>query len=313
MSAYRPRAGDRCASRRPEGGGVAAGVDDCGNPCITERPRTVVIPPTTGGRSARAGAALLWGKYAARRLTAVASYSLHAAGVRLELLSKVSTLSLRPGGYRIGHWSMESNEADYRALIEEAAGLAGEELVLYWMEQLPYLCRDEYLASTLRPTEIIRFRQGSFEYVIDQYTALEHRAEIPYSFWEEDRLIVACGRSRPQIGRRDGGRLRGWVGRTDKTFGTAWDKGHYIGHSLGGAVEGLEANVFVQRRDFNRGWSAQGKRFRQMEKYCVVNPNTFCFARPLYIDGTARPTFLDFGVLTAAGRLWIERFDNRYP
>ena len=94
-------------------------------------------------------------------------------------------------------------------------------------------------------------------------------------------------------------------------FGPGWDKGHFIAHSIGGAVDGLEANVFVQRRDLNRGWSVAGKRFRQMEQYCVLNPGTLCFSRPLYADQTAKPAFVEFGVLKRGGELWVESFDNR--
>ena len=47
--------------------------------------------------------------------------------------------------------------------------------------------------------------------------------------------------------------LKDWIGATGKVFGNKWDKGHYIAHTIGGAVDGLEANIFVQRRDLNRG------------------------------------------------------------
>jgi hypothetical protein len=69
--------------------------------------------------------------------------------------------------------------------------------------------------------------------------------------------------------------------------------------------------VFVQRRDLNRGWSEDGKRFRQMEQYCVEHPGTLCFARPIYADGTSRPAWLDFGLIQQEGDLWVECFDNR--
>ena len=200
----------------------------------------------------------------------------------------------------------------YAEIVRESVGLAGEELITYWATQLPYFSRDEYLESTLRPTEIMRFGNGTFEYVYDHYTAFEHRGEVPYDAWEEDRLVVACGRSAPEKRRRDDGRLVGWVGRTNRVFGTAWDKGHYIAHSIGGSVDGVEVNVFVQRRDLNRGWSAEGKLYRQMEQYCAAHPKTFCFARPIYMDGTARPAWIDFGLLQTDGHLWAERFDNRW-
>ena len=76
-------------------------------------------------------------------------------------------------------------------------------------------------------------------------------------------------------------------------------------------MDGVEANVFIQRRDLNRGWSAAGKRFRNLEKHCVKHPGTFCFARPIYIDGTARPGFVEFGFLDADCTLKLECFDNR--
>lgn len=57
-------------------------------------------------------------------------------------------------------------------------------------------------------------------------------------------------------------------------------------------------------------WAA-GKRFREMEKYCVSNPSTFCFSRPLYKDQTAKPAFVEFGVLKTGDELWLECFDNQ--
>src|SRR5436309_2711000 len=68
---------------------------------------------------------------------------------------------------------------------------------------------------------------------------------------------------------------------------------------------GWELNVFVQRRALNRGWSEAGKLYREMEKYCVLNPSTFCFIRPLYVDPTAKPAFVEFGLLKNDGKLWV--------
>ncbi len=48
-----------------------------------------------------------------------------------------------------------------------------------------------------------------------------------------------------------------------------------------------------------------------MEKYCRLNPGSFCFNRPFYADSSARPAFLELGVLTAEGKLWLDCFDNR--
>lgn len=142
------------------------------------------------------------------------------------------------------------------------------------------------------------------------YQALEDRGVVAPSPKEDSRLIVAFGRSAPRSRRRDDYRLRGLIGPTNSAVGRQWDKAHFIGHALGGAVDQLEINVFIQRRDVNRGWSAAGKRFRAQERYCVEHPNTFCFARPLYADGYSRVAFLDFGLLDSDGVLRVERFDN---
>ncbi len=77
------------------------------------------------------------------------------------------------------------------------------------------------------------------------------------------------------------------MGATETTFGREWDKGHFVAHSIGGAVDRAEVNVFVQLRALNRGWSEAGKHFREMEAHCEINPGTFCFNRPIHDDQTA--------------------------
>jgi hypothetical protein len=134
---------------------------------------------------------------------------------------------------------------------------------------------------------------------------------VPYAVDVEGRLVGVLGCSTPKTTRRDDYRLKEWLGATEKVFGPGWDKGHFIAHTIGGVVDGLEANVFVQRRDLNRGWSPAGKRFREMEKYCVSTPGTFCFSMPLYTDQTAKPAFAEFGVVKTGDELWLECFDNQ--
>lgn len=127
----------------------------------------------------------------------------------------------------------------------------------------------------------------------------------------EDRLIGAIGRSTPQQRRREASRIRGWLGPTEQNLGHQRDKGHFIAHTIGGLVDGFEVNLFVQRRDFNRGWSAAGRRYRAMERYCAANPGTLCFSRPVYGDETSIPAVVEFGILRPDLSLWIEEFDNR--
>src|SRR5216683_2483025 len=200
---------------------------------------------------------------------------------------------------------------DYDAILSDFLDRKTEDLASFLTEELPYAWLDAYLASMPRPTNIVQFHFDTFVYVYDDYASLETTGAVPYRADTKARLVAVYGHSAPKKTKRDDGRLKGWVGPTEETFGDSWDKGHFIAHSLGGSVDQAEVNVFVQRRDLNRGRSAAGKRYVQMEKYCKVHPRTFCFSRPLYLDQTAKPSFLEFGILVNGPRLWVECFDNR--
>jgi hypothetical protein len=141
--------------------------------------------------------------------------------------------------------------------------------------------------------------------VYDDCATLEAIGVIETDAVTEARLVGAVGFSQPNSRHRDDSRLRGWVGPTGATFGSTWDKGHFIAHSIGGAVDGLEANVFLQLRKVNRGG------YRGMERYCASNPGVLCFSRPLYSDASARPSQVEFGVLKPTGELWLQVFNNR--
>ncbi len=206
---------------------------------------------------------------------------------------------------------MQSYSIDYAAVLASAGLLEIQDLTKYLSQELPVAWREAYERMTDRPTEICLVTSASFEYMFDDYSTLEARGTVPRDPSQESRLIAAFGRSNPRPRTRDDSRLRGWVGRTEATFGREWDKGHFIGHSIGGAVDGVEANVFVQSRELNRGWSDQGKRFRAMEAHCCHNPGTFCFSRPIYDDGLSRPAVIEVGLLNVDGSIWVERFDNR--
>lgn len=91
----------------------------------------------------------------------------------------------------------------------------------------------------------MRITHGSFEYIYDNYTMLEAIGEVPCHPTAERRLVAVHGLSAPRPRRRDDGRPRGWVEPTERTFGRQWDKGHFVAHSMGGAMDGVEASVFV--------------------------------------------------------------------
>ena len=201
-----------------------------------------------------------------------------------------------------------NNPGDFRLPYTDLlaqARVGPESVHQHLRRELPYLWLDQYLEMTPRETNILVFPHGTFDYLYDDYASLEATGVVEPDGVTEARLVAAVGISRPSQRSRDDARLRGWVGPTGRTFGDAWDKGHFIAHSIGGAVDGLEANVFLQLRRVNRGG------YRQMERYCAGNPGVLCFARPLYDDPSARPAQVEFGVLKTDGELWVERFANR--
>jgi hypothetical protein len=127
------------------------------------------------------------------------------------------------------------------------------------------------------------------------------------------RVVAAYGLSQPpEHGREsDDTRMRRWMGPTQEVFGTGWDKGHFIAFSIGGEISGSETNVFSHRRELNRGWSEEGKRFRRFEQFAAEHPGTLFFHRPIYLSESATPDWLEVGVVREDLSLWCEAFDNR--
>ena len=81
-----------------------------------------------------------------------------------------------------------------------------------------------------------------------------------------------------------------------------------MGHASGGQ---LDINLFPHRRELNRGWSAEGKVFRALEKYVADNPGTFFYHRPIYDDDSWIPATLEYGVLKE-NKVWcVEAFANK--
>jgi hypothetical protein len=86
------------------------------------------------------------------------------------------------------------------------------------------------------------------------------------------------------------------------------DKGHFIGHASGGM---LDINLLPQRRDLNRHWSEQGKRYGVMERYATEHRGAFFYHRPIYDDDTWLPNQLEFDIHTKDRGWWIDVFNNK--
>lgn len=145
---------------------------------------------------------------------------------------------------------------------------------------------------------LLQFVQSGATYLFDLASAVE--AE------QEDRTLAAWTITPVTVCKRDVSYQRGFPLPPDAD-GMLVDRGHLIPHLSGGE---FGPNIFRQRRDLNRGWSSQGKRFRALEREAATTPGKFYFGRLIYEDATAYPTELEIGLLRGE-TLHVDRFRNR--
>lgn len=199
--------------------------------------------------------------------------------------------------------SFHISQGKYAELLGVTPNISYDELVKRATDELPHSWLSSYKDMSGRKVNVYLLNYWPFTCMFDLIEEKDSQFD--------SRVVCIFGRSAPTKVHRDDFRLRRLLGSTEKNFGSRKDKGHFIGHSFGGRVLGTEANVFIQRRDLNRGWSADGRLFRRMEGYCATFTGTFCFSRPLYSDDSAYPSFLEFGIIRHDGSIWVECFNNR--
>lgn len=202
---------------------------------------------------------------------------------------------------------MKDFSINYNSILSELSTFDKEEIIRFLYRKLPDMWSKKYQEMTPTVTNILQFNINGYEYIFDFSSELVTKGIVPQDQAVEDRLVAVFGRSKPNYKKRDKNRIKRFLGPSSKVFGDNYDKGHFIGHILGG---GLDVNLFPQRRDINQGKSEQGKVFRNMERYCLKNPGTFLFNRPIYCNRSWRPCIIEYGLLTMEGTLWVERFEN---
>jgi hypothetical protein len=171
--------------------------------------------------------------------------------------------------------------------VEAIVRAFGEQFSKLWIEGYHRMCDG--------PTNVLEVPLNGFAYLFDFCSELIDAGELPIDA-REDRIIGAYGISQSAGTSRDTSRIRGFPGSDER------------GDRASGG--GLDINVFHQNVYLNRGWSPAGKRYRDMERYCVQNKGTFFFSRLLYSDATARPPEIEFGILKMNRTLWLEVFEN---
>lgn len=118
----------------------------------------------------------------------------------------------------------------------------------------------------------------------------------------EPRVVAVWGTSRPDAVTRDVSRIRGHP----RPRRRADDRGHLISCAAGG---GYDINLVAMDAGLNRGHSADGRRFRDMERLAAAREGALFFVRLHYSDGSARPDSLEVGVQDADALL-VETFFN---
>jgi hypothetical protein len=157
-----------------------------------------------------------------------------------------------------------------------------------------------YWAACTHESNVLKFEDAGFLFLFDQTSATGSVTE--------DRLVAGYGVSSSPNKGRDAGRMRGFLGgRLEIPGKGVFDKGHVLAHGMGG---GLDANLFPQRPELNRGRSPAGKIYRRMERYAATHPGTFAFSRLWYSDSSWVPSALEYGILMPEGQFWVEQFAN---
>jgi Holliday junction resolvase-like predicted endonuclease len=187
--------------------------------------------------------------------------------------------------------AVETLRVSYEALWRKSSSVVefGQRLASSWC--------DEYLASTgADPQDIVTLDPGNgFRYDFDLAGSLREAEST-----RAPRVVGVWGLAREPSAPRDTRRMRGHPRSGDD------DRGHLIAHTAGGEYE---INLVPMNRALNRGWSRDGKRFREMERVAAAVTGSLFFVRLLYSDATDRPTQLEVGVMTES-KLLFETFPN---
>jgi hypothetical protein len=195
---------------------------------------------------------------------------------------------------------------DYQRVLDGASSRSLEGLLAYLPGELPQVWLEAYVSMMPHRHNVHEITVAGFDYLWDRSGELVAQGKVLATEAVDDRLVAAHGRSRVQITRRDGSRLKGRtlgaVTTMDRSERSAYDRGHAVGHALGGV---LDLNIIPQIRAVNRGGL-----WREMERHCQREPGTYLFCRPLYAGLSSHPAEIEFGLLRRDGSLWVETFKN---
>lgn len=168
-------------------------------------------------------------------------------------------------------------------------------MALWADNALPRLLFNLYLEMVLREPVVQVFEDKSFKFIYDSPSFKGKPGD--------DRLVGALAQNYgapPGLRSRRAGRQYRQMKGMERM-----DIGHFIAHAVGGLPD---INTFPQNRFLNRGWSMEGKKYRQMERYVAAHPGIFFFSRPVYSDESWIPRYLEMGILVP--RAWLEKLGH---
>jgi hypothetical protein len=145
---------------------------------------------------------------------------------------------------------------------------------------------------------LLQFEQSGAQYLFDLASSK--------GLAQEDRTVAAWALTPPVVEQRDAAYQRGFPMAPGDGVASV-DRGHLIPHLSGGE---FGPNIFRQDRALNRGWSAEGRRYRALEREAAATPGTLYFGHLMYDDDTAYPVAIEIGLLRGT-TLHAEHFDNR--
>ena len=179
-------------------------------------------------------------------------------------------------------------------------------------KELPTAWIRAYKRSIPHTSRICAINTDGFEYIFDDARPDTQTERTTKSELISERLLAVHGLSRRVDGKpRPASRLRrfprGAASAPSVVDSVRHDRAHFVAHASGGEED---INLFPQLTHLNRGWSPQGKVYRQMERRLAANPGTYFFLRPIYTGPTDHPYLIEFGLLLGDAELRVERFEN---
>lgn len=166
---------------------------------------------------------------------------------------------------------------------------------------------NDYREMTNGENEILEFHDRGFSFLFD-ISGDNPSTTFVHEITKEQRVVAAYGITGNNLEKRNKSRMQAFIGGFESIpHYKGFDKGHLISHKIGGM---LEQNLFPQKKEVNRGWSEDGKRYRKIERFCERNEGLFMFSRPLYNNPSWIPFAVEIGYLTKNFDFVIERVSN---